>query len=72
MISLEWQGVAKMAEPTDLFLTQKQDGIQDASTKINNLMILLPKKKREVHALPHYTVAHAEQHTNSVDEHAKV
>ena len=72
VLSLEKRGVAKMKEATDLSLTQKQDVIQDANTKVNNLMIRLEKKRAEVSALQHYTVAHAEQHTSSVDELAKV
>ena len=72
VLNLERRGVAKMDESSDLKFTQNQDVIENANTKINNLLILLDKKRAESSSLQHYTPAHAEQHTSSVDELAKV
>ena len=67
VLNLERRGVAKMDESSDLKSTQNQEVIENANTKINNLLILLDKKRAESSSLQHYTPAHAEQHTSSVD-----
>ena len=71
-LNLEKSGVAKMDESTDLSTTQNQEVIQGANALVNSFMMLLDKKRAEVSSLPHYTFAHADQHTRSVDELSRV
>ena len=70
--NLEKGGLAKMNESTDLSTTQNQEVIQGANALVNSFMMLLDKKRAEVSSLPHYTFAHADQHTRSVDELSRV
>ena len=72
VLNLVKRGVATMNENTDLTATQNQELIQGANALVNSLMMLLDKKRAEVTSLPHYTAAHAEQHTRSVDELSRV
>ena len=72
VLNLERRGVATMNESTDLSTTQNQEVIQGANALVNSLMMLLDKKRAEVSSLPHYTFAHADQHTRSVDELSRV
>ena len=71
-INLEKNSVAKMGESTDLSATQNQEVIQGANALVNSFMMLQDKKRAEVTSLQHYTAAHAEQHTRSVDELSRV
>ena len=70
--SLEKKGVEQMAETGSLSSLQKQYVIDDANELINTLVIMLDKKRADVTSRPHYSAAHGKQHTNSVDELAKI
>ena len=72
VIHLEKRAVSKLEEATDLNLMQSQDVIERANTLINNLTIVSDKNRAEVSALPHYTPAHRQQHSNSIEELARV
>ena len=72
VLSLERRGVSRMEGVTDLALTQKQSVIDSANAQVNSLMLLLDKKRSEVAALPHYTTAHRQQNTSSINELARV
>ena len=56
----------------DLALTQKQSVLDSANAQVNSLMLLLDKKRSEVVALPHYTAAHRQQNTSSINERSRV
>ena len=72
VLSLQRKNVSTMEGVTDLALTQKQSVIDSTNAQVNSLMLLLDKKRSEVVALPHYTAAHRQQNTRSVDELTRV
>ena len=61
-----------MAETGALSSLQTQYVIADRTELINNLMIILDKKRAGVLSLPHYTAAQGKQHTESVDDLANI
>ena len=72
VLSLVRRTVPRMEGVTDIALLQKQSVIDSANTQVNSLMLLLEKKRSEVAALPHYTAAHRQQNTASVNELTRV
>ena len=68
VVNLEKKGVEKMGETGALSSLQTQHVLDDTTELINSLMVILDKKKASVLSLPHYTAAHARQHTEAVDD----